>query len=154
MLNCARTGAPVASVTFNVQGTLWSGTRGNMHSRQTASFVISYDLFEERYSVTKVSAPRRNANHMTASEAEAWCLQQMSMDVTGVPANQPLWARMEIRAEDERGSSPFRGKISEGGISLTDYFIELFSRPARAAQSHWELEAGPVTLEELRRPGR
>jgi len=71
-----------------------------------------------------------------------------------VPADQPLWAKMEIRAEDEHGSSLFRGKLSENGISLTDYFVELFSGKPRAGQSHWEPEAGPVTLEQLRRGKR
>jgi len=62
-----------------------------------------------------------------------------------------LWAKMEIRAEDERASSLFRDKISEDGITLTDYFIELFGVKPRVGVSHWELEAGPVTLEQLRR---
>ena len=143
-----------APVAFDMRVSLWAGNRNYVKSSLTARFVISYDLFEERYSVTKVSAPTRNANHMSAFEAEAWCLQQMSMDVTGVPADQPLWAKMEIRAEDEHGSSLFRGKLSENGISLTDYFVELFSGKPRAGQSHWEPEAGPVTLEQLRRGKR
>lgn len=143
-----------AQVTYDAQVTLWSGSRNNTYRRQAASFVISYDLFEERYSVVKVSPPRRNANHMTAPEAEVWCLQQMSMDVSGVPANQPLWARMEIRAQDESRSGLFRGKVSEDGISLTEWAIEVFGGRPPAGQSHWELDAGPVTLEELRRGGR
>jgi hypothetical protein len=139
-----------ALVPFDIEVTLWTGSRNNIHSRQTATFVISYDLFEERYSVAKLSTPRRNTNHMTASEAEAWCLQEMSMDVTGVAANQPLWARMVIRAQDERGPGLFRGRVSEEGINITD-LVELFGGRPRAAQARWELEAGPVTLEQLRR---
>ena len=140
-----------ASVAYNVKVTLWSGSRTTPHGNQTARFIISYALWEEKYAVSKVSVPKRNASHMTAAEAEAWCLREMSMDVTGVPAKQMLWAKMEIRAEDERNSGLFRDKISEDGITLTDYFIELFSGKPRAGVSHWELEAGPVTLEQLRR---
>ena len=144
-----RNAAPVA---YDIKVTLWAGNRNNIQGSQTARFVISYALWEERYSVTKVSStPRRSASHMKDSEAEAWCLQEMSMDVTGVPANQPLWARMEIRADDDRNFGLFRGKISEDGITLTDYFVELFSGKPRAGQSYWDLAAGPVRLDQLRR---
>ena len=142
-----------AQVTFDIQVTVWSGSRANVYRSQVAAFAISYDLFEEEYSVTKLSAPRRNASHMTAPEAEAWCLQQMSMDVSGVPDNQPLWAHMEIRAQDERNSGLFRGKVSEEGINITDLVELLAGRPS-AGQPHWELDAGPKTLAELRRSGR
>ena len=89
---------------------------------------------------------------MTDSAAEAWCLQEMSQDVSGVSANEPLWARLEIRAEDAKeGGLPFgRGNITDSGINLTS-LIEIFSRPAATAQPHWTVETGPVTLDELRR---
>ena len=35
--------------------------------------------------------------------------------------------------------------------SITGKLIDWFSRPATATQLHWPLEAGPVTLDELRR---
>ena len=141
-----------ASVPFEIEVTLWAGTRNNVRAKQAATFVMSYDLFEEKYSVTKVGNPRRSANHMTSSEAEAWCLQEMSMDVSGIPATQPLWARMEIRAQ-ERDSGLFGGKISEDGVKLTD-LVEILGGKPRADQTRWELQAGPVTLEQLRRAGR
>lgn len=139
-----------AVVPFDMEVTLWAGSRDRIHSRQSATFVISYDLFEERYSVAKLSTPRRSANHLTAPEAEAWCLQEMSLDVTSVPANQPLWARMVIRAQEERSAGLLRGRVSRDGIDITD-LVELFGGRPRAAQARWELEAGPVTLEQLRR---
>ena len=36
------------------------------------------------------------------------------------------------------------------GISLAS-LIEIFSRPPQAQQSHWSIEAGPLTLDELKR---
>src|ERR1044071_3902207 len=40
-----------SQVAFDIQATLWSGSRTNVHAHQTARFVISYALWEERYSV-------------------------------------------------------------------------------------------------------
>lgn len=142
-----------APVTFDFLAVLYVGNRMTVHTRTPARFVISYDLFEEKYAVTKVTLPRRSTNHLTATEAEAWCLQQMSIDVSGISATQQLWARMEIRAEEERGSGLFGGKVSEQGINITD-LVEILSGRPRAGQAHWELDAGPNTLDQLRRSGR
>ena len=76
------------------------------------------------------------------------------MEASGVAGSDPLWARLEIRAEDGKGPFPFgRGSISETGISLTS-LVDIFSRPPQATQTHWSVDAGPVTLDELRRSPR
>lgn len=140
-----------AAVPFDIQVTLAAGRPDRIVRRNAARFVISYDLFEERYSVSKLAGPRRAAGHMTAREAEAWCFQEMSIDVNGLAPSDPLWASMDIRAVDERDFRIFgRDNITDTGINLTS-LIEIFSRPPSAAQPHWSLEAGPVTLEQLRR---
>ncbi len=154
------TGRPLARlknaepVAFDIQVKLSAQQASNVVRVNTARFVISYDLWEERFAVTRLTAPRKTVSHLTATEAEEWCLHEMSvLDVNGIAVTQPLWAHMEIRAEDERESRLFgRENISEQGISLTS-LIERLSRPPKASQPHWELEAGPVTLEQLRRGG-
>jgi hypothetical protein len=74
-------------------------------------------------------------------------------DLSGVAANQQLWATLDIRSEDEKDTRLFsRSDISDAGISLNG-LVELFSKPSRSTQSHWTLEYGPVTLEQLRRGG-
>lgn len=141
-----------AEVPFAFKITLWSGSRTHEFRQNAGRFVVSYDLWEEKFSVSKLVTPRRTASHLTDTAAEAWCLQQMSMDVTGLGGGEPLWARLEIRAEDGRDASPLfgRGNISDSGISLTP-LIEIFSHPAQVTQPHWTLETGPVTLDELQR---
>lgn len=141
-----------SEVPFDFKITLWSGNRGHVLRDAANRFVVSYDLWEEKFSVTNLVTPRRTARHLTDTAAEAWCLHEMSMDLTGVPANERLWARLEIRAEDRKeGGLPFgRGNITDSGISLTS-LVEIFSRPAATTQPHWTVETGPVTLDELRR---
>jgi len=144
-----------SEVPFAFKITLWSGTRTHVMREVPARFVVSYDLWEEKFSVTKLVTPRRTARHLTNDAAEAWCLQEMSQDITGVGATEPLWARLEIRAEDSKEAGlPFgRGNITDSGISLTS-LIEVFSHPAATTQPHWTIETGPVTLDELRRGRR
>jgi|SRR5690242_7945541 len=144
-----------SEVPFDFKITLWSGTRGHVYREIPARFVVSYDLWEEKFAVTRLLPSRRMAGHLTDTAAEAWCLQQMATDVTGIAPNEPLWARLEIRAQDGKDSgSPFgRGNITDSGISLTS-LIEILSRPAATTQPHWQVETGPVTLDELRRGRR
>jgi hypothetical protein len=150
------TGRPLARlknaepVAFVFQARLAVGTQTNIAKRTTARFVISYDLWEERYSVIKTTPSRKTASHLMAPDAEAWCLQEMSIvDLGGIAVNQPLGS-LDIRAEDAGESRLFSPDITDAGISLNG-LIELFSKPSRATQAHWALEAGPLTLEQLRR---
>ena len=140
-----------SEVPFDLKITLSSGTRNHIYRETAARFMVSYDLWEEKFSVTNLVSPRRTARHLADTAAEAWCLREMSMDVTGLSDKEPLWARLEIRAEDGKsGGLPFgRGNITDSGISLTS-LIEIFSQPAAVTQPHFTVETGPVTLDELR----
>ncbi len=90
-----------AEVPYDIQITLWAGDHSRVSQRATDEFVVSYDLWQESFSVTtSPCARRRVGSHFSASAAEAWCLEQMTMDITGVPSSEPLWARLEIRAQD------------------------------------------------------
>jgi hypothetical protein len=143
-----------APVPFDFQITLWSGSRDHIFGRKAERFVVSYDLWEERYSVTKMTAPRKTNAHLTAVAAEQWCLQQMPLEVAGLDRREPFWTRLEVRAAEDKSSKdgPLfgRGSLSESGISLNG-LVEIFSRPAQTGQPHWVLEAGPMTLDEVRR---
>jgi hypothetical protein len=141
-----------AQVPFDFQATLFVGSKNRVFRRNFERFVVSYDLWEETFSVSKLQLPRKQASHLSAPATEAWCLQQMSMDITGLSPAEQLWARLEVRAQDESresGNVFGRGNITETGISLNS-LIEIFSRPPPSPQAHWVLEAGPLKLEDLR----
>jgi len=128
------------------------GADAKVLRESVASFVISYALWEDRFKVVKVLPGRKDSpKGLTANEAEAWCVREMSLDVAGIAGNQPLWARMEIRGPGERERALF-SKPDDDGISLRG-LIDRLSRLPQATQPHWELENGPVTLDQLRRGG-
>jgi hypothetical protein len=160
------TGKPLArmhnsdQVPFLIRATLWSGNKAHVLKDTVGRFLVSYDLFEEKFSVRELEPARKSVDRLTDVGAETWCLQQMSIDVTGVGGSEPLWARLDIRALDGKENNALFSKadITDSGISLnsiTAKMIELFSRPAQGSQPHWgPYEAGPITLDELRRSRR
>ena len=142
-----------AAVPFDFQLVIASGSKNNVVARALERFTVSYDVWEEKFSVVRMRDLHRSSMHMSLSGAESWCLDHIVVPAAALPAGQQLWARLEIRAQDDARDGPLfgRGRISESGISLTS-LIELFSRPAQSQQSHWgPYEAGPFTLAELKR---
>src|SRR5207247_7295325 len=120
-------------VPFDFKLTLWSGNRNHLFRSRAERFVVSYDLWEERYSVTEITTPPKTAAHMTAQAAETWCLEQIPLDVTGLDGSETFWARLEVRASEDKGAGRDNGKlfgradISESGISLNG-LVEICSR--------------------------
>ena len=142
------------AVPVDFQVTLFAGDRRHEFRRMTDRFVISWSLWEEKFKVVKTQSPMSSIDHLSSAEAEAWCWRQMSTELTGFGENDPFWVRVDIRAEDGKDGPLFGRGVSESGISLTG-LIEIFSRPARAEQSHWgPYDAGPYTIDELKRSSR
>ena len=133
------------SVPFDFQLTLLNGTRDNPIWRSADRFVVSYDLWEERFAVSRLSNGRRSVSHLDPAAAERWCFDQLSVPTTGLARDARLWLRVEIRSEDQRDSPPMLG--DDNGISLAS-LIEVFSHPVRRQQQRWLIETGPFRLSE------
>jgi hypothetical protein len=118
-----------------------------------ARFAVSYDIWEERFSVTKISDHAGQkptvSPHLQAAEAEAWCFHNLALKRSDLPADRPFYVQLDMRVEDPRDTA---GLIGEGGISLTR-MIEIFSRPVRDKQAHWLLNTGQIRLDDLLRKG-
>lgn len=148
-----------AAVNYDFQLSLSIDSRTNLYDRAVERIVVSYDLWEEKYSVTRMSGSstlrgavsrrsheRRSASHLASESAESWCLSDLAVTTNGINPNQFLWVRLEVRSMDPKDSEPLFG---DTGISLTR-LIDLFSHPPRSGQQRWALEAGPVRLSDLR----
>lgn len=141
-----------ATVAFLGQVTLSTDANVTVAARAVARFAFSYDIWEERFSVTRFAVSReetavRSASHLSPEAAEAWCLDRLRVDTAPLQAGRPIWVRFELRVEDAREGNLILG---EPGINLTR-LIEIFSRPARAQQQRWQLDAGPLHLADIRR---
>ncbi len=135
-----------SSVAFNTQLALLKDRGGAVAERTVGRCVFSYDLWEEKFSVSALASPPRSISHLSSTAAETWCLEGLSLPSGGLTRDQPFWLRLELRAEDAKDRP---GVVGESGINLAR-LIELFSRPSRAQQQTWLVEDGPFRLADLK----
>lgn len=140
-----------ASVAFLGQLTITlTPTSLNPVARSVARFALSYDIWEERFSVTKIGQTpdsRRSASHLSAQATENWCLDNLGIDRSQLPADKQFYVNLDLRVEDPRDQL---GIIGDPGINLTR-LIEIFGRPSRGAQPRWLKSSGPWRLDDLRK---
>ncbi|HTT65828.1 MAG TPA: hypothetical protein VMG35_28455 [Bryobacteraceae bacterium] len=135
------------AVVFLTQLTLTTDNFTTSLRRTPDRFVFSYDLWEEKFSVTKLGEGQRTVSHLSAAAAEAWCLDNVAISSTGLPQDRPFWLRFELRAAEPKDEAAV---IGDAGLNLTR-LIEIFSRRPRDQQPQWIAEAGPLRLGDLRR---
>lgn len=133
-----------AAVPFDFQLVITSGGKNNVVARALERFTVSYDVWEEKFSVVRMSDRRRSSLRMPASGAESWCLDHIVIPATAVPPGEQLWARLEIRSVETK-EPPDAGS----GINLAT-LIEIFSRPTRPQQDRWSVESAPFQLADLK----
>ena len=106
------------------------------------AFVLSYDLWEERFAAAVSGTGSRSLSHLTAAAAEAWCIQQLAVPVSrlGALRNQPFWIRLESRILNGKSD----GREDEG-LTLRGIIDTLSRRQASEKASH-STEAGPFRV--------
>ncbi|HYL37339.1 MAG TPA: hypothetical protein VEV17_15600 [Bryobacteraceae bacterium] len=134
-----------ALLPFDFQLSIASGTKSNTVARAPERFLVSYDLWQERFSVVRLRDLRKSPLNLSAAAAEAWCVDNVVLPVSALPGANQLWARLEVRSVDQRTSAAPAG---DAGISIIS-LVELFSRPPRPQQDHWSLESAAFHLAEL-----
>jgi hypothetical protein len=121
------------------------------HAGETAfvlqeRFAISFDLWEEKYSVVQRKPDGHLASRLTSLTAEAWCLENMPIPVRSVPEHQPFMIRLECYIEEDEGKESAE---SHSGLTLAA-LIDAFSRKKIEETMRWEASGGPFRLEHLK----
>jgi hypothetical protein len=120
-------------------------------ARSVARFALSYDIWEEKFAVVKIgdrfAARHSTVSHLSREAAENWCLDNLTLDRSVLPPDKPFYVQLDLRAEDPQDQL---GIVGEGGISISR-LIDLFSKPPRDKQPHWNLHNGPYRLADLRK---
>jgi hypothetical protein len=108
-------------------------------------FSVSYDLWEERFAVSSGGADSAAISHLSARDAEAWCLENLSLPAPGLGAS-PFWLRVEHRVEETVGGEDPDGNslFTLGGL------IDTFSRLGVGERPNGSVESGPFRLSEIR----
>ena len=134
------------AVPIDFQATIAAGTRQIVVERLVERFIVSYDLWEESYKVVRLSQ-RKSASNLTAAQAEAWCFDNLGIPTANIPRNQPLYFKLEIRADDSAARQPLFGAADNFNLAA---LVNLFSRPAEREQPHWTKEVGPFGYTDLK----
>ena len=106
------------------------------------AFVLSYDLWEERFAAAVSGSGSRSMSHLTSAAAEAWCVQQLAVSVSALGSlrTQPFWIRLESRMLN--GNTPGH---EDAGLTLRG-IIETLSRRQASDTSH-AAEGGPFKVQ-------
>jgi len=123
------------------------GAAAIVETRQ--SFVLSYDLWEERFAVTIVDPSRGRSSpaisHLSSKDAEAWCLDHVTVAVSalgGLGRDAPFWIRMAYQMRDSERAA---AAADDSGFSLRG-LIDRLSRRTSADDLRDALDAGPFRL--------
>lgn len=119
--------------------------RGATVAQTRQSYALSYDLWEERFAVTRVGTPPRSILHRNAKNAEAWCLEQLTVPLNALGRfgrDTPFWIRLAYRVQDVPASADVN---ADEGLTLAA-LIDRLSRRREQAQTERTIEAGPFRV--------
>jgi hypothetical protein len=123
-------------------GVLAAPGAATVTAERRQAFVLSYDLWEERFAAAVSGTPAGSVSHLTAAAAEAWCIQQLAVPVSGLGAlrDQPFWIRLDSQIVNGESS----GREDEG-LTLRGIIDTLSRRRASEKTSH-SAEGGPFQV--------
>ena len=121
------------------------GPGGAAAAQARQTFVLSYDLWEERFAVTQAGPPPRSMAYLTSAGAEDWCLEQLTIPVSALGRlgrELPFWIRLGYRVQDDEAAP-----AADNGVEFTlRGLIDALSRRRRSAPPAHAIEAGPFRL--------
>lgn len=122
------------------------GPGGAAAAQGRQTYVLSYDLWEERFAVRQAGSPSRSIDYLTSAAAEAWCLEQLIVPVNALGRlgrELPFWIRLGARVLDAEGAPPADGGAGE--FTLRG-MVDALSRRRRNEPLTHAIEAGPFRL--------
>jgi hypothetical protein len=132
------------SVRVDFEMTILDKPQGATVTQNRQSFVLSFDLWEQRYAVTRAGSAPRSISHLTARDAEAWCLENLSIPLTALgrfSRDLPFWVRLDHRVQDQPAATPAAGSLLGLGT-----LIEALSRRRPGEAPGRSFEAGPFRV--------
>ena len=136
-----------ATVNYELQLTARPDRAGKLLGRAIEHFSVSYDLWEEKFAVTRLGGSPKTATHLSAAAAEGWCIDNTLMPIGVLPADGSFWLRLDYRALEP---STTGDQTDNSSFSLSS-LVDIFSRRVRKEQVQGTEEVGPLRLSDLKR---
>ena len=132
------------SVRIDFELTALEKAQGPSIAKAQHSFNLSFDLWEQRFSVTRIGNSPRSISHLTARAAESWCLDNVTLPLTALgrfARDTPFWVRVDYRVQARAPSS----NPEESTFTLWT-LIDALSRRRDDQEQAKSVEGGPFRL--------
>jgi hypothetical protein len=139
-----------ASVAYVAQVSLFRDDHVTLIRRRYGRFVVSFALWEEKFSVTQLgsaAAPTRSVDGLSAAAAEAWCLDSLAVNTLGLEPNTYFWLRFELGTADQKEMA----NMTEQPLLSLQKIVEFFSQKPKAGEPRWEPIERRLRLSDLPR---
>jgi hypothetical protein len=116
---------------------------GRVLARADQRVNVSFDLWEQRFAVTRAGSPPRSVSQLTAAAAETWCLDNLTIpraELDRLGRDEQVWIRLIHRVREAA-----RPDADDGDWSLATLIDALSRRQTRSIPGR-PLEAGPFRL--------
>ncbi|HTS66827.1 MAG TPA: hypothetical protein VMH28_32610 [Candidatus Acidoferrales bacterium] len=70
--------------------------------QQKGRFVVSYALWEERFSVTQLASRPSHVDGLSTQAAESWCFDSLALSTLGLSVDTFYWLRFDIHTANAR----------------------------------------------------
>ena len=111
------------------------------------SFNVSFDLWEERFAVTRLGPPVRSVTHLTSTAAEAWCLDNVPVPLAslGAARSTPVWVRITVRTRDDAAARAPESDADADPLAIRR-LIDALSRRRQTEDQPRIAEGGPFRV--------
>ncbi len=108
------------------------------------AFTVSFDLWEERFAVSRIGSPAKSISHLRPRDAETWCLENVTMPIAslGLGRDTPFWIRLAYRVLDTTAA----GNEAPGARYTLEGLIDRLSRRREDDNLARSIDAGPFRL--------
>ena len=117
---------------------------GAIIAQAQQSFNLSFDLWEQRFAVTRIGPMPRSISHLTARAAEDWCLDNVTVPLAALgrtARDTPFWVRVDYRIQDRASTT-----APEDSTFTLQTLIDVLSRRREDQDRAKSVEAGPFRL--------
>lgn len=134
-----------ASIAIDIDLLVQDAPRGSAVAQARERFKVSFDLWEQRFAVTRLGAMTRSISHLSAKDAEAWCLDNVTIPLAALgrlARDVPFWVRIESRVE-EPAATP---NPDDDSTFTLRRLIDVLSRRRDDQDQGRVVDAGPFRL--------
>lgn len=136
-----------AGLVFTMQLSISNDQFRTITRRQVERFVLSFDLWEEKFSAVRLGLVKYQQSHLTRDGAERFLFDHTGIAMYGLSGGEPHWLRAELRADEPRDSAGF---LLDPSVTLSR-LVEWFGRAQRGDAMRWAIDRGPFRLHEVER---